>query len=173
MRRGGPAGEDSFGAFVAHRTPALLRTAYLLTGDQASAEDLVQSALVKVAPRWDRIVAGGSPEPYVRTVMYREHVNAWRRRGAHEVVGLDGDTADVGDDPTAGIALRLTMAEALQRLGRRQRAVIVLRYFEDLSESATAEALGCSVGTVRSQTAKALARLRTFVPAMLEEVPSS
>ena len=164
---------DSFESFVAGRSTALVRTAYLLTGDRSSAEDLVQSALVKVAPRWDRICAAGPPEAYVRTVMYREHVSAWRRRGTAEqwqlVASISGDVAP---DPSAEITLRLTVAVALDRLTRKQRAVIVLRYFDDLSETAVADLLGCSVGNVRSQTARALERLRTLVPAMLEEVPS-
>jgi RNA polymerase sigma-70 factor (sigma-E family) len=169
---GAAGGPETFEAFVAHRTPALLRTAYLLTGDQAAAEDLVQTAMVKVSTRWTKICSRGSPEPYVRRVMYREHVTAWRRVGAHESAGLDDRTDDALPDPAADVALRLTIEQALQRLGRRQRAVIVLRYYDDLPEAAVAEALGCSVGTVRSQTSKALARLRQIVPSMLEEVPS-
>ena len=82
-------GDGSFDAFVAARTGALLRTAYLLTGDQQLAEDLVQSALVKASLRWRRIVAKGHPEPYVRTVLYREHVSSWRRRKVAEVLAAE------------------------------------------------------------------------------------
>lgn len=169
VRLGG--GDDAgFTRFVSARTPALLRSAYLLTGDQQQAEDLVQTALVRIAPRWGRISARGDVEPYVRTVLYREHVSAWRRHPGTEVVGLDS----VPEPRVAGheerVAVRVSLARALDRLAPRQRAVVVLRFFEDLSEAATAEVLGCSVGTVRSQTAKALHRLRDLVPELLEGV---
>jgi RNA polymerase sigma-70 factor (sigma-E family) len=152
-------------AFVASRTPALLRSAYLLTGDAAAAEDLVQTALAKVAPRWGRVVSHGDPEAYVRTILYREHVSLWRRHRGREVLAVDGELPEVGvPDQSDTVTERVSLAALLDRLPRRQRAVVVLRYYEDLSESAAAVVLGCSVGTVRSQTAKALARLRALAP---------
>ena len=165
--------DAAFAEFVRARTPALLRTAYLLTGDQGAAEDLVQTALVKVAGRWARVSARGDPEPYVRTVLYREHVSRWRHHRVDEVQLVDeelpGPTTGGHDDQ---VAVALTLEAALAHLAPRQRAVVVLRYFDDLSETAAAEALGCSVGTVRSQTFKAIARLRALAPELLEEVRS-
>jgi RNA polymerase sigma-70 factor (sigma-E family) len=167
--------ERSFDAFVAARAGALIRSAYLLAGDQQLAEDLVQSALARCSLRWARIVAKGDPEPYVRTVLYREHVSWWRRRKVAEVLvsdlpeprrSLEGDFADE-------LAQTETMRAALLQLPPRQRAVLVLRYFEDTSESQVASILGCSVGTVRSHNARGLAHLRRVVPEMLaaEEAP--
>lgn len=146
-------GYDSFEAFVVARRHALLRTAYLLTGNHHDAEDLVQSALVKVVPKWSRIQ--DRPEPYVRQVLARESVNRWRRRRWREVP-TDAVPEVVHHDSTDRIAL----LEDLRRLSPRQRAVLVLRYFDDLTEADTAEALGISVGTVKSHSRDALARLR-------------
>lgn len=167
--------EASFDAFVAARTGALLRSAYLLTGDQQLAEDLVQSALAKACLRWSRLVSTGDPEPYVRTVLYREHVSWWRRRRVAEVLAADppeprgSATPDFADD----MAQAQTLRAALLQLPPRQRAVIVLRHFEDRSEGDVAALLGCSVGTVRSQNARGLSRLRRVVPALMaaEEAP--
>ena len=154
-----------FTAFVSARTPALLRSAYLLTGDQQLAEDLVQTALVRTEARWNRVVAGGDPEPYVRTVMYRLHISWWRRRRVAEVLTADAPDAR---DGTADFVDQLVQADVLRRallqLPPRQRAVVVLRYFEDRSESEVAGMLGCSVGTVRSHNARGLSRLRTVLP---------
>jgi RNA polymerase sigma-70 factor (sigma-E family) len=162
--------DAAFAEFVRARTPALLRTAYLLTGDQGAAEDLVQAGLVKVAGRWARISACGDPEPYVRTVLYREHVSRWRHHRVDEVQLVDEELPTGGHDDQVAVAL--TLEAALAQLAPRQRAVVVLRYFDDLSETAAADALGCSVGTVRSQTFKAIARLRALAPELLEEVRS-
>jgi RNA polymerase sigma-70 factor (sigma-E family) len=155
-------GEHDFDAFVAARTPALLRTAYLLTSDQHLAEDLVQTALAKASLRWSRI-APGAAEAYVRKAMYHEQVSWWRRRRVAESAGDTMPERGVADR-TDAVDARLAMRAALARLGRRQRAVLVLRYFEDLTETQVADALGCSVGTVKSQTSKALARLRASAP---------
>ncbi|GAB2871882.1 SigE family RNA polymerase sigma factor [Nocardioides pacificus] len=161
----GPGGADpsraGFEEYVAARRQALLRTAYLLTGHHEDAEDLVQVALVKVVPHWKRIAH--RPEPYVRQVLVRESVSKWRQRRWREV-GVaevpDHTTYDV--DPTDGAPLRAALAQ----LAPRQRAVVVLRYFEDLSERETAAALGVGVGTVKSQSRDALAKLRTLLPAV-------
>jgi RNA polymerase sigma-70 factor (sigma-E family) len=156
--------EETFRCFVGARLPALKRAAWLLTGDVHLAEDLVQTALAKVAMRWERVAAGGDPEPYVRKVLYHEHVSAGRKRRFVEVLGGHGAEQAIGADTTAVVPLRLTMRQALARLTPKQRAVLVLRYYEDLSESQAAELLNVSVGTVRSQTRAALARLRAVAP---------
>ncbi|HEY3556326.1 MAG TPA: SigE family RNA polymerase sigma factor [Kribbella sp.] len=144
----------SFDAFVAARSRALLRTAYLLTRDHALAEDLVQTALAKAWFHWSRI-REDNPEPYVRRVLVTTYASWWRRRWNSEIPTeeLPEATAPAGHD-------RLDLWDAIARLPRRQRAVIVLRFYEDLSEAETARLMGSSVGTVKSQTAKALAKLR-------------
>jgi RNA polymerase sigma-70 factor (sigma-E family) len=157
--------EESFRAYVASRLPALKRTAWLLVGDVHLAEDLVQTALSKAAMRWERIVARGDPEPYIRRILYNEHVSWWRRRQLTEV--LD---ATVADRPTQAVDVptRVTMRQALARLTPKQRAVLVLRYYEDLSESQVAQLLNVTVGTVRSQTRNALDRLRATAPELAD-----
>ena len=146
-------GYADFEEFVVARRTALLRTAYLLTGDHHDAEDLVQSALIKVVPKWPRIQ--DRPEPYVRKVLARESVNRWRGRRWREVT-TDGVPETVHHDSTDRVAL----LEDLRTLSPRQRAVLVLRYFDDLTEADTAAALGISVGSVKSYAREALARLR-------------
>lgn len=156
---------ESFEEYVAGRRAALLRTAYLLTGQHADAEDLVQLALVKAVPHWRRI--SDDPEPYVRKVLAREATNRWRRRRWREVstdvlpepAGGPGDPTDPTD--------REVLRQALMRLSPRQRAVVVLRYFDDLTEQQTAEVLGIGLGTVKSHGRDAMARLRELV--VLEE----
>jgi RNA polymerase sigma-70 factor (sigma-E family) len=146
-----------FAEFVAARSPALLRTAYLLTGDWASGEDLLQTTLEQCWRRWGRL--SGNPEAYVRQAMLRTFLSWRRRRWTGEVPTQE--LPDVGvDDATGAVDDRDRVWQALLRLPRRQRAVVVLRYFDDLSESETAHALGISVGTVKSQASKALASLR-------------
>jgi RNA polymerase sigma-70 factor (sigma-E family) len=145
-----------FEEFVVARRVALLRTAYLLTGNHHDAEDLVQSALIKVVPKWARI--RDHPEPYVRRVLARESVSRRRGRRWREVYtdvvpeAMHHDSTDSTD--------RIALLEDLRRLSPRQRAVLVLRYFDDLTEADTAAALGISVGTVKSQAHDALAHLR-------------
>jgi RNA polymerase sigma-70 factor (sigma-E family) len=164
---------DGFREYVTARSPALMRAAWLLTGNEAAAEDLVQSALVRIWPRWAKLDREGSIDAYMRRVLVTTYINGWRRRWRGEVpteVLPDGPAAV---DAQAAVDQRLLVRQALADLPPRQRAVVVLRYFEDLTEAQAAQALGCSVGTVKSQTAKALARLRThpwLAPADLEEV---
>jgi RNA polymerase sigma-70 factor (sigma-E family) len=164
--------EAGFEAFVAARSEDLLRTAVLLTSDRGHAEDLLQTALVKAYRRWQRI-DGGDPYPYVRRILVTTAAS-WRRlRATQEIVSLPAHDP-AGPDATEGIAERERMAEVLATLPPRMRAVLVLRYAEDLSEAATAEALGCSVHTVKSQTVRGLARLRALLvtpapAAVLEE----
>ncbi|NUR71960.1 MAG: SigE family RNA polymerase sigma factor [Hamadaea sp.] len=157
---------DEFDAFVRARKPALLRAAYLLTGDQHLAEDLVQTALARTHGSWNRLNDSGNAEAYTRKVMYHLQVSWWRRRRVAEV--LPGELPDrqrskIAED-SGQITLRITLRAALLRLTAKQRAVLVLRFFEDRSEVEAADALGVSVGTVKSQTSKALARLREIAP---------
>ncbi|WP_199523615.1 SigE family RNA polymerase sigma factor [Micromonospora craterilacus] len=162
-------GEESFRAYVAGRIAALSRAAWLLTGDRHQAEDLVQLTLVRVARHWERVCAAGDPEPYVRRTMYSQHVSLWRRRWRG--VDLRADPPEqTMPDGTAGVAQALVVRAALARLAPRQRAVLVLRFFEDLTEVEAAAALGCSVSTVKSQTRDALARLRAHAPELAELV---
>jgi RNA polymerase sigma-70 factor (sigma-E family) len=146
-----------FEAYVLARGDALHRTAFLLTHDHALAEDLVQTALARSWRAWSRIQ--GEPDAYVRKVMVNTYASWWRRRwNGEQPAGRLPDAAQ--DDHGDEVVRRDGLVRALARLPRRQRAVIVLRYFEDLTEAQTAHALGVSLGTVKSQTAKALARLR-------------
>jgi RNA polymerase sigma-70 factor (sigma-E family) len=158
---------DDFAEFVAARSGALLRTAYLLTGDHQDAEDLVQTALIKAVPKWGRL---REHEPYVRRILVNESISRWRRGRWHET-----PVPEVRDRPLPGhdVDQQVVLRQALARLAPRQRAVIVLRYFDDLTEAQTADALGIAVGTVKSQARDALARLRTLVPDLDgEAVPS-
>jgi RNA polymerase sigma-70 factor (sigma-E family) len=151
------SGRPEFAEFVAARSPALLRTAYLLTGDWAAAEDLLQTTLEQCWRRWGRLT--GNPEAYVRQAMLRTFLSWRRRRWTGEMP--TEELPEVGvDDATGAVDDRDRVWQALLRLPRRQRAVVVLRYFDDLSESETAHALGITVGTVKSQASKALASLR-------------
>ena len=158
-----------FEAFVALRGPALMRTASLLTGDRGQAEDALQEALTRVAMRWPSVRAGGDPEAYVRRTLYSVVVDRhrWRLRRVAERLGDVPDTSD-GNDATTCVDERLTMRDALARLTLRQRQVLVLRYYEDLSEVDTAAVMRCSVNTVKSQTRHALGRLRTLAPDLLD-----
>jgi RNA polymerase sigma-70 factor (sigma-E family) len=146
-----------FDDFVVARSPALLRTAYLLVQDEGLAEDLVQTALTKSWFAWRRIE--GDPEPYVRRVLVTTSVSWWRRRWTREQ-----PRADLPERPAPEAANRWLdgqdLWEAIGHLPRRQRAVVVLRYLEDHTLAETADLLGCSVGTVKSQCARALAKLR-------------
>lgn len=154
-----------FEEFVAARSPALLRTAYLLTGHHADAEDLLQRALLKAVPAWSRI--RGEPEAYVRRILVRENISRWRGRRWREISVDRLPDASMPDVTTED---RLVLAQALARLAPRQRAVIVLRYFEDLTEAETARILGVGVGTVKSQHRDAIARLRTLMPDLVDLV---
>jgi RNA polymerase sigma-70 factor (sigma-E family) len=153
------ADEAEFNEFVHARTAALTRTAYLLTHDHQLAEDLVQTALFKAASAWDRIE--GAPEPYVRRILYTENVSRWRRRRVVELFRPGHDEpAPPGDDPDVHVSLE----RALRELTLRQRTVLVLRYYEDLTEVETARVLGIGLGTVKSVHRQALVRLRAVAP---------
>ncbi|MGN6575006.1 MAG: SigE family RNA polymerase sigma factor [Nocardioides sp.] len=146
-----------FDGFVVTRSPALMRTAWLLTGDWQLAEDLLQTALAKAYLAWHRI-GPGREEAYVRRVLVTTYSTWWRRRWRGELPTEHLPETAVDDPDTE---LRSVVLAALAELPRRQRATVVLRYYCDLSEAETAETLGCTVGTVKSQAAKGLARLRS------------
>ncbi|KGN31005.1 RNA polymerase subunit sigma-70 [Knoellia sinensis KCTC 19936] len=159
--------DADFTAYVRARQSTLVRFAYLLTGDAQEAEDLVQSALANVYRRWSTI--DGSPDAYVRRTMVNEHHSWWRRAWRHrEVTGSDlveyqqpaARPDDYGEQD---------LRAQIRKLPTQQRASIVLRYYEDRSEAETAEILGCSIGTVKSHTSRALAALRIT----MKEVASS
>ena len=163
-----PAERSTFDDFVATRSGGLLRTAFLLTRDHALAEDLLQTALTKAWFAWSRIE--GHPDPYVRKILVNTYASWWRRKWNGERPTEDLPEVvppDVGSEAAASDTSH-DLWEAMGRLPRRQRAVVVLRYFEDLTEVETATLLGISVGTVKSQTSKALAKLR-IDPALSEE----
>lgn len=151
--------DDDFRHFVETHRDALVRTAYLITGDRGHAEDLVQSALEKAHRRWSRVGPMAAPVAYVRRTMVNTATSWRRRRRVPEVPLLASHSGDAVD-PYASSGDRHQVLVALRRLPPRMRAVLVLRYFEDLSEADTALALGCSVGSVKSQTSRGLARLR-------------
>jgi RNA polymerase sigma-70 factor (sigma-E family) len=151
--------EADFHDFVVSRSPALLATAYLLTGDRHRAEDLLQSALAKALRHWSRIREQGTAEPYVRRIMLNEHRSWWRSPRNREIpVAELPDRAVPSGDP-AGFSERDAVWRALQQLAPRTRAVLVLRYWEDRSEADTADLLDCSVGTVKSLGHRGLRRL--------------
>jgi RNA polymerase sigma-70 factor (sigma-E family) len=148
---------SDFDEFVVTRSSRLLRTAYLLTRDWALAEDLLQTALAKSWFAWGRV--SGDPEPFVRKVLVNTYASWWRRRWRGETP-TESMPESTGPDATSQVDDRDQLWQAIGRLPRRQQAVLVLRYFEDLGEAQVADTLGISTGTVKSQTSKALARLR-------------
>lgn len=152
--------EHGFTEWAVGRQRQLLRSAYLLTGDLHRAEDLVQEALTKVALRWSRL-ADGNPTAYALRIISRDNISWWRRR--RDVPTDSFDDAGVSAEPEVALVVR----RALARLTPAQRAVLVLRHFEDLTERETAEVLGVTIGTVKSQNAAAIARLRTGAPELL------
>ena len=156
--------DDGFADFVTQWSPALLRVAFLLTSDRGEAEDLLQTALLKTSRHWGRLADREAAYPYVRRVLVTTHTSWRRRRRVHEVL-LDQlpDRAQSVPDTSlqAGRALR-----GLEELPPRMRAVVVLRWYEGLTEEETAEALGCSVGTVKSQGSRGRERLRELLDAV-------
>lgn len=154
---------DSFTEWVAGCRDRLLRSTYLLTGDVGRAEDLLQEALVKVARRWSKL-RGSNPDAYIRKVIYHQHVSWWRSRREVPVADVLATSHEHSGTQDSGLLIE----QALSRLTVKQRAVIVLRYVDDLTEVESAAALGVSVGTVKSQTAAALRRLREQAPELME-----
>ena len=161
------AKDADFSAYMVARQPALYRTAYLLAGDHASAEDLLQNAFAKLYLSWDRVRDREALDGYVRRIMVNEHNSLWRRawkRREHATdVIPDAGVVDTYDDGLGGV-----LWSFVQTLPPRQRSVIVLRYYEQLSEAETADVLGISVGTVKSQASRALAGLRARAPHALD-----
>jgi RNA polymerase sigma-70 factor (sigma-E family) len=155
--------EETFEAFVRARSVSLVRTAYLLTGDRGHAEDLVQEVLGRMHHKWRSIE---TPEAYARRALVHQATSRWRWRSRRprelEWTPVDNELAGA-DDPAGSIADKDMMARALAQLPPRQRAVIALRYLDDLTLSETAAVLGCSVGAVKSQGFHALERLRELI----------
>ncbi len=152
-------GDRGFREYVTTRSRSLLRTAYLLTGNRADAEDLVQSALAKTYQAWDRIEDRQALDGYVRRAMVNTHISWWRRRRLDEY-----PTDEIPDravaDHAIGSDLEDTLRRAIDRLPQRMRAAVMLRYFEDMTEAEVADALGVSLGTVKSTVSRAVAKLR-------------
>jgi RNA polymerase sigma-70 factor (sigma-E family) len=159
-----PVAEREFREYVTARQGALYRAALLLTGHREDAEDLLQATLTKLAGRWTSLRRTGSPDGYARKILYHQHISRWRvgRRRSEYVAAAPPEVAVT--DPSTDSTLRVAVAQALRRLTAKQRAVLVLRYYEDMPEAQVAELLGWSIGTVRSQTYRSLARLRVLCP---------
>jgi RNA polymerase sigma-70 factor (sigma-E family) len=164
----------AFEQFVAESTVSLLRTAYLVTGDAGHAEDLVQESLFKIARRWSRVVSMDSPQAYARRILINLALDDSRRRSRHraELARQNlpdrplplGWESEISWGAVAATDDRLELIRALGGLPPRQRAVLVLRYFDDLTESEVASTLGCAIGTVKSTTSRALEKMRELVP---------
>jgi RNA polymerase sigma-70 factor (sigma-E family) len=154
--------DHAFREYVRARRHALLRTAYLLTGNLADAEDLVQSALAKTYLAWNRIVDRGAVDSYVRRAMVNTQISWWRRRRLEEF-----PTDEIPDQATVDYPVSTDVQESLRRaidrLPQRMRAAVVLRYYEDMTEAEVADVLGVSVGTVKSTVSRAVAKLRIDV----------
>lgn len=153
--------DPDFATYVRARQHALLRAAYLVCGDVHRAEDLLQQAFEKLALHWDT-VRHGHPDAFVRRILYRDAVSTWRRTRREQLTIAPPEVSYAADD--VRVEARVELERALARLTPKQRAVLVLRFFEDRSEADTAEVLGVSVGTVKSQTHAALQRVRELVP---------
>jgi RNA polymerase sigma-70 factor (sigma-E family) len=149
----------AFGDYVRSRGGALLRAAQALTGNRADAEDLVQSTLVKTYQSWDNITDPAALDTYVRRIMVNTHISGWRRRRVDEYP-TDELPDEAAADQTGDSDMHEVVQRALDRLPRRMRAAVMLRYYDDMSEPEVAAALGVSVGTVKSTVARAVAKLR-------------
>jgi len=165
---------EAFEQFVAESTASLLRTAYLVTGDSGHAEDLVQQSLFKIARRWSRVVSMESPQAYARRILINVAMDDSKRRSRDRAELAKQSLSDrplsspwESEFSLGALAAtddRLELIRALGELAPRQRAVLVLRYFDDLTESEAAATLGCSIGTVKSTTSRALEKMRALVP---------
>jgi RNA polymerase sigma-70 factor (sigma-E family) len=156
---------DDFHAYVYARYRALMRTAFLLTGDHHAAEDLVQTALAKAYLAWSRIERHEAVDSYVRKTMVNEHTSWWRRAWRRREVSRD----QVPDQPLDDLSERdHDLWDLVERLPTKQRVAVVLRYYEDLTEAETAEALGVSVSAVKSRTSRAIASLRSVLSDSVE-----
>lgn len=157
-----------FEEFVRARWHPLLRTATLLTGDLHTAEDLVQDTLARAAQRWSVISSASSPDAYVRRILYTRSIDAWRWRHRQADPAEPNERFSAILDETDHTDARIALATALRRLTPKQRAVLVVRFYEDRTEVEAARVLGCSVNTVKSQTRHALGRLRELAPELAE-----
>ncbi|MFG1683420.1 SigE family RNA polymerase sigma factor [Nonomuraea sp. NPDC049269] len=152
---------EGFHEFVRARQQSLMRTAYLLTGDTHLAEDLLQTVLTRVASHWAKLAKGGNPEAYARKALVNQNIS-WRRRKRVELPGAE--LPEVGQSHDEATVRRLALLHTLAQLTPKQRTVIVLRYYEDHTEHETAQLMGTSIGTVKSQTHYALSKLRALTP---------
>ncbi|WP_128376766.1 SigE family RNA polymerase sigma factor [Streptomyces cavernae] len=159
--------EAQFQEFVKARWTRLVRTAYLLTGDAQLAEDLTQTALAKAYRSWRRVSRSASPEAYVRRMLVSCNSDRFRKRRVKEALTPSPPDVPGPDEPSSRVDTRGVLMAALAELPPKQRAVVVMRYWEDLSEAEVAEVLGCSLGTVKSQASKGLAKLRA-VPGLAQ-----
>lgn len=161
--------DDEFASFVSARSGPLLRLAVGLTGSRAVGEDLLQTALTKAYVSWPKVRAAGDADAYVRRIVVNTHLSLLRRRRIRE--DLRPEMTDVvGSKPTYGVDDRDALSTALARLGRRQRTIVLLRYYEDLPDDQIAELVGCRPATVRSQAMRALAILKDL-PELIEHKP--
>ena len=150
----------AFGEYVRARSGALLRAAQALTANRADAEDLLQATLVKAYQSWDKISDPAALDTYVRRVMVNTHISGWRRRRLDEYPTDEIPDRAVADHATGDSDLQDTLRRAIDRLPQRMRAAVVLRYYEDMTEAEVADALGVSLGTVKSTVSRAVAKLR-------------
>jgi RNA polymerase sigma-70 factor (sigma-E family) len=157
------ADDADFTSFVAASSRRLLRSAYLITGNLAEAEDLLQIALERAYLRWPTIRHKDVPEAYVRKMVFTAAIDVGRRRKLRSAPLDEDQLGGVPDPAVEGLAGRAALMSCVRQLPAGQRAVLVLRYFDDLTEVETARALGCTLGTVKSQHARAMARLRELV----------
>lgn len=151
--------DEEFREFMHGRWPAMVRLAYALTGDPGHAEDVAQAAFAKAYAAWPRISRAGNPDAYVRKIVVNENRNRFRKQRVPEHL-TDAPPERAGAGADRNVADHSALIAALRALGPRQRAVVVLRYWLDLSEAEIAATLDCSVGTVKSQASRALATLR-------------
>jgi len=154
----GAESDDEFRDFMRGRWSAMVRLAYTLTGDQGHAEDIAQAAFASAYSAWGRVRRAGDPDAYVRAIVIHENSKRFRKQRVRE--DLRAVVPECGTGADDRLADRAALRDTLSRLGPRQRTVIVLRFWLDMSEADTARALNCSVGTVKSQTSRALATLR-------------
>lgn len=159
--------DADFSAYMSARQAALYRTAYLLAGDHASAEDLLQNAFAKLYLSWDKIRDRGALDGYVRRIMVNENNSLWRRAWKRREHSTDAPP-ETGAHPSHDDGISAALWSYVCTLPPKQRAVVVLRYYEQLSEAEIADVLGISVGTVKSQASRALAGLRTRAPRSLD-----
>jgi RNA polymerase sigma-70 factor (sigma-E family) len=165
--------QAEFERFVIDQGPKLLRTAYLMTADAQEAEELVQECLLRVARHWQKVRGMGHAGPYAQRALVNLTLDGSKRRSRQrQELETPGALSEIGrsnEDDYGSFDVNAELRDALRELPARQRAALVLRYFCDLSETQTAEALGCSIGTVKSTTSRALARLRETLDLPVED----